>query len=117
MTADTCVSVIFLMPNSGQTLQVLICKLDTTSRPLDQLDVRLPGKLEFEGGLVLPMMCGVPPTEPRKNTIFPRNHENFSKVSYFICYLYNAFWSFMHRMGGTKCFRTSIFLSNQRKSI
>ena len=43
----------------------------------------------------------------------------FQKFPTFFCHLYDTFWSFMHRMAGTKCFRTNIygiFLSNQRKN-
>ena len=48
-------------------------------------------------------------TEPRKHTILPRNHDNFSEASYFFSEEFYTLWSFSPRIGGTYHFRNSFF--------
>ena len=47
--------------------------------------------------------------EPRKHTILPRNHDNFSEASYFFSGEFYTLWSFSPRIGGTYHFRSSFF--------
>ena len=47
--------------------------------------------------------------EPRKHTILPRNHDNFSEASYFFSEEFYTLWSFSPRIGGTYHFRSSFF--------
>ena len=62
---------------------------------------------------------GTAGSEPRKHTILPRNHDNFSEASYFFSGKFFILWSFSGRKGGTYCSRNSlfgIFVSNHWKN-
>ena len=55
------------------------------------------------------VLKGTFPAEPRKHTILPRNHDNFSEASYFFSEEFYTLWSFSPRIGGTYHFRSSFF--------
>ena len=91
---------------SREWLQALICQTFWLIKPIPY---NIPILLFFRGGRIeLPPLLSLNP-EPRKHTILPRNHDNFSKASYFFSEEFYTLWSFSPKIGGTHHFRSSFF--------